>query len=225
MGYGYIALGGLIRSKTEQIIELLEKVQTVRRPETKVHLFGVARPEALQEFKRLGVNSVDSARFLRQAWLSAKSNYYVCNGKNEPGERLKTYTAIRVPPLTTEDGKMPTPLARSLVEDGADMDMLLNIERSTIRTCQAFDRGDSTAENVMACISEYCQLIGKKNPYEEEYARLLRDRPWQSCPCPICRTSGIDVAIFRRNNRNRRRGFHNTWCFYQYFRNAVTDRP
>jgi hypothetical protein len=50
-----------------------------------------------------------------------------------------------------------------------------------------------------------------------EYRRLLTDRPWEQCNCRICRTHGIEVVIFRGNNRNRRRGFHNTRRFYDQF--------
>jgi len=51
----------------------------------------------------------------------------------------------------------------------------------------------------------------------DEYRQLLRRRPWEQCPCPICKEHGIEVAIFRGNNRNRRRGFHNTRRFYDQF--------
>jgi len=51
-----------------------------------------------------------------------------------------------------------------------------------------------------------------------EYRRLLNARPWERCDCPICDAHGIEVAIFRGNNRNRRRGFHNTRRFYDQFK-------
>lgn len=51
----------------------------------------------------------------------------------------------------------------------------------------------------------------------EKYRRLLNARPWERCDCPICSEHGIEVAIFRGNNRNRRRGFHNTRRFYDQF--------
>ncbi|WP_318571206.1 queuine tRNA-ribosyltransferase tRNA-guanine transglycosylase [Salinigranum marinum] len=51
----------------------------------------------------------------------------------------------------------------------------------------------------------------------DEYRELLNARPWERCDCPICEEFGIEVAIFRGNNRNRRRGFHNTRRFYDQF--------
>jgi hypothetical protein len=49
------------------------------------------------------------------------------------------------------------------------------------------------------------------------YRELLAAEPWTKCSCPICTEHGIEVAIFRGNNRNRRRGFHNTRQFYDQF--------
>ncbi|QWC20740.1 queuine tRNA-ribosyltransferase tRNA-guanine transglycosylase [Halorubrum sp. 2020YC2] len=55
----------------------------------------------------------------------------------------------------------------------------------------------------------------------EGYRETLRSRPWDRCDCPICEDLGIEVAIFRGNNRNRRRGFHNTYRFYQKFKHDL----
>jgi len=55
----------------------------------------------------------------------------------------------------------------------------------------------------------------------EGYRKTLRSRPWDRCDCPICENLGIEVAIFRGNNRNRRRGFHNTYRFYQQFKHDL----
>ncbi|MBV0924758.1 queuine tRNA-ribosyltransferase tRNA-guanine transglycosylase [Halomicroarcula limicola] len=51
----------------------------------------------------------------------------------------------------------------------------------------------------------------------DDYRDLLNAKPWKRCDCPICTRNGIEVAIFRGNNRNRRRGFHNTRRFYDQF--------
>ena len=65
------------------------------------------------------------------------------------------------------------------------------------------------------------RLFGQDRDHEAWYRRALRDRPWQACDCPICQDVGIEVIIFRKNNRNRRRGFHNAKVFYDHFREAV----
>ena len=46
-----------------------------------------------------------------------------------------------------------------------------------------------------------------------------------SCACDICRRDGIQVVIFRGNNRNRRRGFHNTYVFYRLLQQALAGQP
>jgi len=49
----------------------------------------------------------------------------------------------------------------------------------------------------------------------QDYRRTLKDRPWTRCDCGVCRGVGVEVVIFRGNNRNRRRGFHNVRDFYR----------
>ena len=64
----------------------------------------------------------------------------------------------------------------------------------------------------------YDEMTGGTGKLEESYKRTLIDKPWQSCPCKICKDTGIDIVIFRRNNRNRRRGFHNTRVYFNKLR-------
>lgn len=51
----------------------------------------------------------------------------------------------------------------------------------------------------------------------------LEDRPWQMCDCTVCQEIGVEVVIFRGNDRNRRRGFHNTYIFYQRFQELLEN--
>jgi hypothetical protein len=73
----------------------------------------------------------------------------------------------------------------------------------------------------LEAVLTYDRLYGIKRDYERAYQRTLTDKPWQTCGCPICETIGVEVIIFRGNNRNRRRGFHNVKVFYDQFRRAV----
>ena len=77
-----------------------------------------------------------------------------------------------------------------------------------------------TLDQLWVLISDYTAYTedeGHRDAYEE----LLRREPWNDCDCPICDEHGIEVAIFRGNNRNRRRGFHNTRRFYDEFERAL----
>ena len=227
MGYDYIALGGLIRSKTNAILEILDAVNKVRKRSTKIHLFGIARPEAIKHFVQQGVTSIDSARFLRQAWLSATSNYYAGNPKdllagNAPP--LPRYTAIRIPPIYRENSKTIIGKAKKVTSDGYPVEQLELMEKRTLDLVHAFDRGEADIEETLSAITEYDLLMGGDTRNGPLYRKLLEDKPWKDCPCEVCREAGVDVVIFRRNNRNRRRGFHNTWWFFEFFRQATTSQ-
>ena len=71
----------------------------------------------------------------------------------------------------------------------------------------------------------YDRLHGIERDYESAYRRTLQGQPWKDCNCPICKRIGIEVIIFRGNNRNRRRGFHNVKVFYEQFRRAAQRSP
>ena len=49
----------------------------------------------------------------------------------------------------------------------------------------------------------------------DEYRRTLEDQPWRHCNCGLCAEAGIDIAMFRGSERNKRRGFHNLSVFRQ----------
>ena len=62
---------------------------------------------------------------------------------------------------------------------------------------------------------KFLHLLGSKPSLAKNYRRVLEARPWKNCQCEICKTLGYQVIIFRGAERNRRRGFHNVWTFYQ----------
>lgn len=75
---------------------------------------------------------------------------------------------------------------------------------------------DTAYSRIWTVVREYATWIGDDGLLEE-YQETLRDRPWEKCDCSICEEHGIEVCIFRGNDRNRRRGFHNTRRFYDQF--------
>lgn len=58
----------------------------------------------------------------------------------------------------------------------------------------------------------YAEIVGDTDKLNG-YRRTLEERPWERCDCPFCEEHGIQICIFRGNNRNRRRGFHNMYRF------------
>lgn len=209
MGYDYIAIGAMVRRRTPEILSIVKAVREVIPAQTRLHLFGVARLNAVQDLARAGVNSADSASVLRRAWMGTGKNYLAMNGEQ--------FAAIRVP----EAGKSFR--AKRMVKEGrASEAQVARLERACLDALHAFDRGAVAVDSVLNTLHEYDQLITPDRPDNRALLRhTLEARPWKTCPCDICRKDGIDVVIFRGNNRNRRRGFHNTYVFYQLFQRAM----
>ena len=89
MGYKYIALGGLVRSSTPNILKALHEVHKVVPDTIPIHLFGLARFRVLREFADYGVRSVDSASYLRQAWMRDSQGYLAVDRSYARSEFLK----------------------------------------------------------------------------------------------------------------------------------------
>ncbi|ELZ86894.1 queuine tRNA-ribosyltransferase tRNA-guanine transglycosylase [Haloferax gibbonsii ATCC 33959] len=82
------------------------------------------------------------------------------------------------------------------------------------------DAEPTPLERIWTAVEDYATWIGDDDLLED-YRRTLANRPWESCECPICSEHGIEVCIFRGNDRNRRRGFHNTRRFYDEFTDSI----
>jgi hypothetical protein len=220
MGYRYIALGGLARSPAFDILrvlwrvnQVLEEIRTIPRRSIRLHIFGVAKLGLIGKLKKSGVHSIDSASYLRKAWLRSGQNYL------GPGRRW--YTAIRVP--QSDNPKLRDYLRsnhRSLAQARA-------LEASCLDMLEKYDRGglrSSQIDTLVETVVEYDRLLLRdgddgqalrdRELTKEKYRRTLLAQPWKHCPCEVCQQLGIHVVIFRGTNRNKRRGYHNTWMFY-----------
>jgi hypothetical protein len=209
MGYTYIALGGLVKSKTPEILEILEKINKIKKQATKLHLFGVSRLDAIKNLMKLGISSVDSAGMLRQAWLSSSSNYY--------SPDMNHYVAIRVPPVDKSSAVKNARKSGIISESD-----LLSMENECLSALRGLDHNKVSVEDALEKVMEYSIILGINENLIDSYKRTLIDKPWKNCPCKLCQNTGIDIIIFRRNNRNRRRGFHNTWVFFNKFKELTT---
>jgi len=209
MGYKNIGLGGLVRSSTPEILKVLSSVHDAIPSDVKIHLFGLARLTFVKAFSELGVRSVDSASLLRRAWMGTGQNYLSSD--------CKFYTAIRIP----EAGKSFR--AKRMVSEGrASANKVEDLETKCMGAMRRFDQDAITVDEVLDALEEYDQLITPDRPPTRELLReTLEARPWRSCACDICRRDGVEVVIFRGNNRNRRRGFHNTYVFYRLLQKAL----
>ncbi|MEM2741930.1 MAG: tRNA-guanine transglycosylase DpdA, partial [Nitrososphaeria archaeon] len=207
-GIRHFGFGGLVRSSTSFILDLLDRlIRKIR--ETKIipeylHFFGLARFALFPKFKELeelGVQvGFDSASFLRKAWLSSPTsqlNYLSLDGKG--------YTAIRIPFVSREVKDENTRLDASFISEN-----IIKLEQECLQKLRMYDRGEIDLESVLQALSKFNKAIGGRPELIKYYKRTLEEKPWKKCDCPICKNIGIEVVIFRGNNRNRRRGFHNT---------------
>jgi hypothetical protein len=217
LGATHLAFGGLARSPTVYIkrivSNLISEIRTSRKVPQYLHFFGLSRPALfplLTNLEELGVTvGFDSASYLRKAWLSAPSsqlNYLTESGTG--------YTAIRIPFVN----KMPRKQKLGVRPEINDF-MLKELEQECLENLRLYNKGCLSFEVAMKTLSRFNKVIGESPELSEFYKKTLEDEPWKKCNCKICRNIGIEVAIFRGNNRNRRRGFHNTWVFFNVVKN------
>jgi len=208
IGYRRIALGGMVSLTILQIVACLEAVHKVRLPETSLHLLGISRAEHYATFRALGVRSLDSTSPFRQAFKDDRDNYYTAHGK---------FVALRIPP---SEGNQSL---RGRIRAGQlDQRVVRKAEGRALEAVRAYDRGTATLTAALKALREYERIFDLKGrDRTEEYRAVLEVCPWQKCPCAICRRWGVEVAIFRGTERNKRRGFHNLWVFNQTMKEQI----
>jgi hypothetical protein len=209
IGYRRIALGGMVPLKIMQIIACLEAVNKVRLPDTSLHLLGISRAEHYTTFRALGVHSLDSTSPFRQAFKDDKDNYYTPSGK---------HIALRIPPSEGNES------LRGRIRAGQlDQGVVRKAETRALDTVRAYDLGSGTLTAALKALRQYEQIFdAKERDRTGEYRAVLEARPWQKCPCAVCRNWGVEVAIFRGTERNKRRGFHNLWVFNQMMQKQIS---
>lgn len=206
-GYRHMAIGGLVplpdASIREIVIEVMKVVESLT-PRPWIHLFGIFRPELQNIFRKLKIDSFDSATYFRKAWLRSNQNYLAADGS--------WYAAIRVP--MTKDPRT----RKKLEATGLDIAHLECQESAVMKLLSNYDQGNSGVNEVLDAVIEYDEQLTRSSEgrtLRAKYLRTLTDRPWKKCKCVFCQQIGIHVLIFRGANRNKRRGAHNTLMLYQ----------
>jgi hypothetical protein len=200
MGYKYVALGGMVPLKTHEIVACLEGLQQVRGGDMQFHLLGVTRCEHVREFGHYGVTSFDSTSPLRQAFKDLKDNYYTPD---------RTYTAIRVPQVQANPS-----LLKRILSGQVNQAEARKLEQECMKVLLLFDKGGVSVDDALHPLLAYARLYDEGRDQARPYRETLTDAPWKKCECDICRRIGIHVLLFRGAERNRRRGFHNLFVFY-----------
>jgi len=224
MGYDYIAIGGMVPLNAQSIHACLQAISEAIPSKIRVHLLGFAKAEQIHEFAKYSITSFDTTSPLIRAFKDERANYYVLKDDGE----LDYYTAIRVP-QALENSK----LLRAAKTGRIKQDLMSELETAALNALRTYDRGlaslSETVETVLA-YSKWFTWEPNKSELENDKVvwkfrgrleRTLRDRPWKACPCSICKRLSIEVVLFRGNNRNRRRGFHNLTVFNRHVKNVL----
>ncbi len=207
IGYDRIALGGMVPLKTHQILSSLAAIDDNRDSRTQLHLLGVTRTEHLAQFTGYGVTSFDSTSPFRRAFKDDRANYWTAE---------RTYVAIRVPQV---DGN---PKMKRLVKAGQiDQGVALTLERESLSALFAYDVGEGSLADALDAVLRYAELYEPGKDRRTTYSEFLEAQPWKHCTCGICSDVGINVAIFRGTERNKRRGFHNIHVFNQQLQREI----
>lgn len=228
MGYRYLAIGGLVPLKVPAIKQVLDAIRRKIKPETKIHILGFAKAESIDEFVRFDISSFDSTSPLIRAFKDAKANYYL----EKPEGGLSYFTAIRVPQTLGSNRLM-----RGTKDGTYNPERLARLEASALKALRLFDAGTSSAKVALDAVMAHQREI-ETPAYSDEAKREMKlesirtavhetldAAPWKRCSCDICSQVGIEVIIFRSNNHNRRRGFHNLGVYHRHVQRTLQQTP
>jgi hypothetical protein len=223
MGYGYIALGGMVPLNVPSIHACLQAVRTAISPNVRVHLLGFAKADQIHEFAQYDIESFDTTSPLIRAFKDDRSNYYVLR----PDGSLDYYTAIRIPQALEN-----TRLLRAVKMGMLKQEELSRLEANALCSVRAYDKGHGSLEEATEAVVQYNLVFAsvesgvpctadKVSAVTLQVRRTLSEAPWRDCACEICKTASVEVAIFRTSNRNKRRGFHNLGVFYKHVQRVL----
>lgn len=215
MGYDYLAIGGMVPLKSVQIKACLAAIRDAIPASTRLHILGFAKANEIHEFAPFHITSIDTTSPLLRAFKDDKQNYWLTDDGG-----MEYYTAIRVP-QAIENPR----LQRHVRQGDFKAEALTAMETSALAALRAYDHDDLDLEGVLETVLTYNAILATGQAYEDvrhtpvmeklrgRYRTTLADKPWRRCDCRICRDVGIEVAIFRASNRNKRRGIHNLSVF------------
>ncbi|HVH77486.1 MAG TPA: tRNA-guanine transglycosylase DpdA [Stellaceae bacterium] len=226
MGYNYLAVGGLVPLRIDQIHHALTAIRGAVPPHVQLHLLGFAKIEHLPNLAQYGVASFDTTSPLLRAFKDARKNYFA----RDPGGQLSHYTAIRIP-QAIENNK----LRHKALEGELNQEQILELEVAALSAVRRFANREVGTQEALDHVMDYWSILNWHNDASPArkieaierqrrlYERTLADRPWEDCDCRVCREGGVEALIFRSSNRNKRRGIHNLYVFYRYLRELRSD--
>ena len=221
MGYDYLALGGTVPLKIDQLCRALSAIRDAIPPHVKLHVLGFGKIENLADVEKHGVASFDTTSPLLRAFKDARKNYWV---RSDAGE-LDYYTAIRIP-QATENSRLKV----KAMQGRLNQERAKDLESAALGAVRGLAAGSASIEHALDAIMAYWGHLNWNDEASESqhqsslarqrtiYQRTLLDRPWETCSCRVCREGGVETLIFRNSNRNKRRGMHNLHVFHQHLK-------
>jgi len=187
-GFRAFAVGGLAKRSTEFVGRLTSKL---------LQLVKELRDVQLLHF--LGVTRTRLVPLLNEL------EDYVATVSFDNATFLRMAWSRAVGNYVLPDGRVYTAIR---VQEGGER---------VLKLLRDYDAGAVGLGEVVEVLKEYTARTGDSE-YLPYYVATLRDSPWRECTCPVCRSLGVDVLVFRGNDRNRRRGFHNVYVFSKLLR-------
>jgi len=236
IGYRRITIGGMIKSKTPDLLALLEVLSREKHPDTQFHLLGICRFENIDSYIKFGVTSADSTSPLMQGIKGGKYydlNHITSKVEESLSARIRQCDHTNVQNLIESSRQlMKAVLVQMSADDEFDIDLsntalsmnecVKRLEVDCIEKLIAYESGSLDFEHAFKAFKAYEKITNPKylNPLlsqveknklareMEHYKTFLKDKLWMHCSCGIC-DKGVMNIIFRSNQTNRRRGIHN----------------
>ena len=184
LGYGRVALGGMVPLKTTDILATLEAVAEVRKPDDRPASLGVTRCERNPGVCQLSASPVSTA-----PRPSAKPS------------RMTTTTTTRSMAHTTSryvsrktDGNASL---KRRIEPAKSISTRSDPRRASLSPTSSttFENQSETVDTVVDALVRYEQLLGSKHDHGPPYRATLEAAPWRDLPV-------------RHLRRRRHRGRH-----------------
>src|SRR5690606_9313403 len=195
MGFDYLAIGGMARSETSDILAALELINTVIGVKrVGLHVLGFGKIEDAPRLRDAGATSFDTTSPLLRAFKDDKRNYFVTDGGT-----LNHFTAIRIPQASDDKHARRSAAARTLGQEA-----LLEAEASAMQALRDYAARQADLESSLAAVMHYAEIVfadDARSPeqnrhrfsqLEQAYTRTLAARPWEACHCRVCREIGVE---------------------------------
>lgn len=224
MGYDYLAIGGLVPLKSEEIHLALRAIfdKISYSPSAKIHLLGFEKADILDQFiGKYPITSIDTTSPLTKAFKDDKKNFYLNSGQGE----IEYFTSIRIPQALEN-----LSFKRAVQTGTFKLETILDMEKNALASIRGYAKRQVDLENCLNRILDYSRSFYIAKSFSEkkikttleflstEYRRTLEARPWEKCQCQICKSCSVEVIIFRASNRNKRRGIHNLKAFHDHLK-------